>query len=503
MGQPLGITETTRKTKRFVQVLRVLASNGFETFVEHSRLIAAVEGGWSRLNHRPSSRHQPLPWPQRLRHVCEELGTTFVKLGQVLSTRPDLIPREMVEEFKKLQHSASKVPFDELRKRLDDAYSEGTESLFQSIDEQHLASASIAQVHRAVKRDGRPVVLKVIKPGIERTIRGDLAILRDLAELVGKYFENLGFDPTEVVEEFARHLQVELDLVHEGRATERLARYFADDPRVRFPRIDWELTRSKVLGLDEVRGRALSRLVPGSLSREDRDRLCKTCTVAVFRMCLEFGYFHADPHPGNLFLGDDGALVMIDCGMTGFVESRTRYLLGVFVRGVIDRDLDRTVRVAIEISGADPGLEKNRRFRTDVWEMIGRCDTGTLEGLDFTVLLNHLFDILRKYRIHCPSDLVYLIKALMTIEGVVEEIEPHFDLVAAARPLLQRLFAKHYGWSGVKERVLQQAAAYVEMLETLPQEWRDFMIQFRRRDYRLHLKLEGEDELRHAVVKTG
>lgn len=503
MGQSLGFTATTRKTKRFVQVLRVLASNGFETFVEHSTLIAAVEGGWSKLKHKPVPVHKRLTLPVRLRQVCEELGTTFVKLGQVLSTRPDLLPPEMVLEFKKLQHDALKVPFEVLQERLNQAYPEGTEVHFRSIDPVALASASIAQVHRAVLKDGQPVVLKVIKPGIEKTILGDLAILRDLAEIAGKYFDHLGFNPSEVVEEFARHVQIELDLIHEGRATERLARYFKEDPNIEFPKIYWDATRSRVLVLEEIIGRQLSRLDPATLTPESRQRLCLLSTGAIFRMCLEIGYFHADPHPGNLFYDQEDRLVLIDCGMTGFVEGRTRYLLGEFVRAVIDRDLDRTARVGIELSDADPALEKDRQFRNDLWEMIGRCEASTLDGLDFTALLSHFFEVLRKYRIHCPSDLVYLIKALMTIEGVVEEIEPNFDLVAAARPLLKRLFAQHYGWSGLKERVMHNAGAYVELLESFPQEARDLMIQMRRRNYVVRVQHEGGEVLRQSVVKTG
>ncbi len=503
MAQPSTIVSTTRKTKRFIDVLRVLASNGFETFVDNSKLIAAVEGGWSRLNHKPLPEHDPLPLAVRLRIVCEELGTTFVKLGQVLSTRPDLIPEEMADEFKKLQNDIPKVPFTEIETRLNEAYPDGHASIFGTINETALAAASIAQVHRATLVDGTPVVIKVVRPGVETIIKGDLDILRDLARLAERHFDHLGFRPTEVVEEFARHLEIELDLVHEARATERLSRYFENDHSVAFPKVYWEATTKTILALEEIEGIQLSQLRPDQLSKEQRQKACEATTRAVFRMCLEFGYFHADPHPGNLFFTKDQTMVFIDCGMTGMVESRTRYLLGEFVRGVIDSDLDRTVRVALEITDADPGLSKDRRFRQDIWEMIGRCDAGTLDGLDFTALLSHFFEVLRHYQIHCPSDLVYLIKALMTIEGVVEEIDPQFDLVATARPLLTRLFAQHYGWTGIKERFLHNASAYGDLIETAPHEVRDFMIQWRRRNYAIELKHDGIKELRQAVVKTG
>ena len=503
MAQPSVIVTTTRKTKRFIDVLRVLASNGFETFVDNSKLIAAVEGGWSRLNHKPLPEHEPLPLAVRLRKVCEELGTTFVKLGQVLSTRPDLIPEEMAMEFKKLQSDVPKVPFTQIEERLREAYPEGYEKVFRSVDETALAAAPIAQVHRATLVDGTRVVIKVVRPGVETVIKGDLDILRDLARLAERHFDHLGFRPTEVVEEFARHLEIELDLVHEGRATERLSRYFDDDPSVRFPRVHWSASTKSVLALEEIVGVQLSQLSPGQLTKAQRQRACEVTTRAVFRMCLEFGYFHADPHPGNLFFTADQTMVFIDCGMTGMVDTRTRFLLGEFVRGVIDADLDRTTRVALEITDADPGLSKDRRFRQDIWEMIGRCDAGTLDGLDFTALLSHFFEVLRHYQIHCPTDLVYLIKSLMTIEGVVEEIDPQFDLVATARPLLTRLFAQHYGWSGLKERFLHNASAYGDLIETAPHELRDFMIQWRRRQYAIELKHDGIDELRQSVVKTG
>ena len=503
MAQTSVIATTTRKTKRFIDVLRVLASNGFETFVDNSKLIAAVEGGWSRLNHKIQPEHDPLPLAVRLRVVCEELGTTFVKLGQVLSTRPDLIPEEMANEFKKLQNDMPKVPFSEIESRLNEAYPDGHAKIFSAVDKQAVAAASIAQVHRATLVNGKPVVIKVVRPGVENVIKGDLDILRDLARLAERHFDHLGFRPTEVVEEFARHLEIELDLIHEARATERLSRYFEDDPTVAFPKVHWQATTKTILALEEIQGVQLSQLQPDQLTAVQRQIACKTTTRAVFRMCLEFGYFHADPHPGNLFFTKDQTMVFIDCGMTGMVETRTRYLLGEFVRGVIDSDLERTVRVALEITDADPSLSKDRRFRQEIWEMIGRCDTSTLDGLDFTALLSHFFEVLRHYQIHCPSDLVYLIKALMTIEGVVEEIDPQFDLVATARPLLTRLFAQHYGWSGIKERFLHNAGAYGELIENAPHEVRDMLQQWRRRNYAIELRHDGIRELRQAVVKTG
>ena len=494
-----------RKTKRYVQVAKVLVNHGFAEFVDTMGLATLIEEGWELIGKgvAESEKHERLPREVRLRMVLEELGTTFIKLGQILSTRPDMIPPEFVAEFKKLQSDTPKAEFSLIRERLEAACPDGIESVFESVEETPLASASIAQVHRAVLLDGTPIVLKILRPGAEEIVQGDIAILKDLAALAEKHVKHAGFSPTEVVDEFARTMEVELDFVHEARATEKLANFFADDDAISFPEVHWEATSREVLALEEVIGVQLSEMKPDSLTQDERRAACGNAATAVFRMCLELGYFHADPHPGNIFVKPGGAVAFIDCGMTGHIEKRVRFQLGQFVRAVLEGDLDRTVRLAVDISDADPGLEQERRFRAAIREMINRFETPSLEGFDLPAMLDHFFGILRKYGIRCPADLVYLIKALATIEGVAEELDPGFDIIAHLRPLMAKLIAEHYGLGAIKERLLRGAEAYLGIIEELPQEIRELVAKLRRENYEITLKHEGLDELRDSVSTAG
>ena len=442
-----------RKTKRYVEVAKVLANHGFAEFLDSTGMASLVEGGLDLIT--PSSQEKPtherLPREVRMRMVLEELGTTFIKLGQIMSTRPDMIPPELITELKKLQSDTPKAEFREIRKRLETACPEGIESVFLAVEETPLASASIAQVHRATLIDGTPVVLKILRPGAEEIVKGDIAILRDLAVLAEKHIKHAGFSPVEVVRGIrrARWKSNSISSTRRGRP-KRWRAFLPTSQTSVFRQFTGRRPRVKSMALEEVKGVQLSKLRPESLTQDERRAACGNGAMAVFRMCLDFGYFHADPHPGNIFVTAGGGVTFIDCGMTGHIEKRTRFQLGRFVRAVLDGDLDRTVRLTIEIGEADPSLEQSRRFRGDVREMITRFETTSINGLDLPALLDHFFSLLRKYRIRCPADLVYLIKALATIQGVAEAIDPEFDVISHVRPLLKKLVADHYGVSAIK-----------------------------------------------------
>lgn len=498
---PATLIARLRGTRRAAVILLAVARHGFADVVERSGLASLVEGGLGKLG--LDVEHEHLPTAVRLRRLLEDLGTTFVKLGQILSTRPDLVPAEVAAELRKLQSDAPKVPFAELEARLEEAFPQGWREVFAAIEPEPLAAASIAQVHRARLADGSAVVVKILRPGVEELVRDDISVLRDLARLLAAGGGELGFDPVHVAEEVARQVLRELDLELEGRSTERLRRDFSDDPGVLFPRVYPQATTRTVLTMEEARGVQLSRAGPADLSADDRRRACANGTRAVFRMCLEHGFFHADPHPGNLFVQPGGAVCFIDCGMTGHIDARTRLQLGKLVRYVLDADLDGTLRTVVDLAGGDPVLEFDRAFRSDVWEMITRFESRSLEELDIGALLESFFEVLRRHHIRCPADLVYLIKALSTIESVAEEVDPAFDVMAEARVLLRRLFAEQYGFGALKRRFARSLGGYAELVEELPEELRKILVHFRRREFALRIQHDGLDELRGAVLGAG
>lgn len=292
----LNIKHTLRSTRRLAEILKVLSKFGFREVVVDLGLDTWLPG--IKKEEKPGIAAQEataLSRPVRLRMVLEELGPTFIKLGQNLSTRPDLVPREWAEEFKQLQDNCPQVPFTEIHKVLADEFPGRLALLFSSIEEQALAAASMAQVHRARMADGSEVVIKVLRPGNRQVIEEDMALLEGMAQFVEQYFSNLGYSPVAVAKEFSRELSKEVNLIHEGQSTERLRRYFQDDPNITFPKVYWEASTRNVLTLEEIHGRLLSTVTPEQLSAEARRTIVARGTDAIFKQCLRFGFFHADP----------------------------------------------------------------------------------------------------------------------------------------------------------------------------------------------------------------
>lgn len=498
-----SIDRTLRSAKRYQEILSVLFHFGFEDIVVETGLRSWLKTH-TKLDLLPA-RHQKykdLTRPQRLRHVMEELGPTFVKIGQILSTRPDLIDPEFAKELKNLQYACAPADFAEVEELLKEQFGPDLQEVFQQINPVALAAASIAQVHEATLLDGTQIVIKVLRPHVEETIEADIEVLQGLARFAEKYFVQRGYSPKEVVNEFSRELRREIDLIHEGKATERLGRYFDDNPHIQFPRVYWRATTRKVLGLQKIEGTLLSHMSERDFSSEEIRALVKNCADAVFRQCFEFGYFHADPHPGNIFILSDGDVCFIDCGMTGRIDQRTSEQLANLIAGVVTADLDRVINMTLAISGADRSLVSNRTFRADVWDFILAFENTTLSTLDIGNVLESLFALLQRHHIRCPSDLVFLIKAITTIEGVAEELDPAFDIVGYVKPYLESLIKQRYGLAAIKKRFEMSLVEYLELVEDLPGAFKWIVSQIRSNSFSVQLDHHGLDRLTDTVHKA-
>jgi ubiquinone biosynthesis protein len=488
-----------RHAQRYFQILEVLARHGMADVIHELRLDSLLERGKALVTGGAPPEVLGLTRAERLRRVMEELGPTFVKLGQVLSTRPDLIPPEWAEEFKKLQDDVPAVPYEQIRALLDQEFEDGVGTVFSTISKKPLAAASIAQVHRARLRGGPRIVIKVLRPGIREVTATDMEILRTLAEFAESHFSNLGYSPTEVVSVFADELAREVDLAHEGRATDRLRAFFDDDDQIVFPKVYWEATTRNVLALEEIRGTLLSRLKPDDLPPEERRRLVENGARAVLRQTLEFGYFHADPHPGNLIALPEGRIAFIDCGMTGQLDARTTRQLANLVSGVATGDADSVIGVIADFGDVGPEKIEDRAFRADVHALVSHFDGAKLEHLDIGALLREFFDKLRAHSIRCPADLVLLIKALTTMESVGRDLDPTFEMVGFARPHLERLVSRRYSLSAIRDRFRKSMMRYAELAEDLPGELRMVLDQVRRNRVAVHLEHRGLERLTGTI----
>lgn len=494
-----SIKKTIRNTKRFAEIVKVLTKFGFRQLVLDTGLNRLMGQSRNDIEESIPENSKHLPPQVRLRMVLEELGPTFIKLGQLLSTRPDLIPAEWAEEFKQLQDNCSHVPFDEILEVLDLEFPGRLSLLFSSIEEEPLAAASIAQVHKAVMLDGTPVVIKVLRPGARSIIEEDMDLVEMLAQLLQQYFSDLGYSPTDVAKEFSRELHKEINFIIEGQSTDRLRRYFEDDENISFPIIYWSATTRNVLTMQLIKGRLLSSVSPESLSSGDRRAIVANGTDAVFKQCLRFGFFHADPHPGNIFLLPGNKLCFIDCGMIGRLDRKTSDQLINLVASVIKADIDKLCRVVLELTNVDPTVIESREFRQELRHLTSQFQNVELQHLNITGLLSDFFSMLQRYHIQCPGDLMLLTKALTTIEGVAEQFDPSFDVLAHVEPQIQEIVMRRYSMGAIRARISKTMTSALELLEDLPGELQRFLDHAKHSRFTLNLELKRIEHLSETI----
>lgn len=491
-----SIKRTIQNTKRLAEIISVLTRFGFRQVVIDSGLARLLD-----IKKEESSEIHAGDQPRsvRVRLALEELGPTFIKLGQILSTRPDLIPPEWAEEFQKLQDRCTPVPFSDIYEVLNLEFAGRLELLFSWISEEPLAAASMAQVHRARFHDGSDVVIKVIRPGNRQLVEEDMGLLQTIAHLVEQYFSDLGYNPVRVAQELSRELLKEVNLIYEGQATDRLRRYFEDDENIFFPLVYWEASSRNVLTLEEIKGHRLSTITVDDLTTSQRRDIVTRGTDAVFRQCLDFGLFHADPHPGNIFLLPGNKLCFIDCGMTGQLDKRTMDSLIDLITGIIRGNLDRLSQVVVELTDADPAITERRDFRAELQHLVSQVQGSQLEKIDIATLLQDFFTMLRRFRIQCPGDLLLLTKALSVIESVAEKIDPSFDVIAHVEPQIREIVAKRYSYRAIRDRMFSSMGNYLKLLEGIPQDLQQFLHHLRKSTFTLNLEMERIELLANKI----
>ena len=494
-----SIKKTIQNTKRFAEIVKVLSKFGFRQIVLDTGLNRLLGHTKNDVENDITENSKSLPAQVRLRMVLEELGPTFIKLGQLLSTRPDLIPPEWAEEFKKLQDNCKQVPFSEIHDVLNLEFPSRLGLIFSSIEETPLAAASIAQVHKATLTDGTNVVIKVLRPGARALIEEDMDLVEMLAQFLQQYFSDLGYSPTAVAKEFSRELHKEIDFIIEGQSTDRLRRYFEDDANIMFPTIHWAATTRNVLTMEEIKGRLLSSINPESLSPKERRSIVANGTDAVFKQCLRFGFFHADPHPGNIFLLEDNKLCFIDCGMTGRLDRKTTDQLINLVAATIKGDIDRLCRVVLELTNVDPAVIESREYRLELRHLSSQFQNTELQHLNITGLLSDFFAMLQRFHIQCPSDLMLLTKALTTIEGVAEQFDPSFDVLAHVEPQIQEIVTRRYSIGAIRARIGKTLANSLELIEDLPGELQRFLDHTKHSRFTLNLELKRIEHLSETM----
>jgi ubiquinone biosynthesis protein len=417
--------------------------------LNRSRQIASalLVHGWEFLtsgDHRSSKPSPADSRPVHLRLALEELGTTFIKLGQILSTRADLLPPEYLAELTKLQDSAPPVPFEAIQQVLVSELGQPIETVFYEFDPKPLAAASIGQAHAAVLPDGTEVVVKIRRPGVVEQVNEDLEILKELAATASRHLEFADrYDLAGLVEEFSQTLRSELDYIREGHSAERFAANFANDPGIHVPRVFWEATTARVLTLERIRGIKINDLEGLDQQGTDRRWLANYAASVVLKMVCDDGFFHADPHPGNFFIEPNGTIGLIDFGMVGVLDNRTQELLADLLIAINHMDADRLVDVFLDLGVTQKRIDRVL-VRRDIERLLSTYWGLPLGELKVAALLNDVYTVMRRHQLHLPPNLALLLKTVIMIEGVGVNLDPDFHLTQSLTPYTERLVIRRY-----------------------------------------------------------
>jgi len=420
--------------QRFSQIVEILGKYGFgialgELFPEHSRVRFPIPGG----------APEPSAIYEQTRLAIEELGPTFVKFGQIMSTRTDILPADLIAELKKLQDHVKPVPFDEILPVLEECCP-NHEELFRGIDEIPVASASIAQVHRAVLSNGTRVALKVQRPGIADLIGTDLRILQSMAERAEQVFPDAQlYNPTGMVRDFSFQIQKELDFLLEARTAERMRQNFRDVPGIHFPKIYREYSCSRLLVMEFVEGVRIDDLEAISARGLDPHAIGKRGFLAYLKMIFEDGFFHGDPHPGNLLVTDDGTIVVLDFGIAGTIRPEKRQMFTSLLFALMNEDTERMLR-SLEGFGVVIPRESREPLQDDLFLLIQDLGVGySISQFNFAFFVTELSAVMRRYRIRVPMNLMLLLKVLVMVFDIGARLDPRFNVEKELVPYLAKV----------------------------------------------------------------
>lgn len=449
--------------------------------------------------------HAALTLGERIRRVLEDLGPTFVKLGQLASTRSDLLPEPIIAELVKLQDSVAPFSAETARSIVEQELDQPLNEIFEAFENTPIAAASIGQVHRAVLHGGQSVAVKIQRPGVTRTMSRDLEILHDLSALAEKRLDwAKQYGLTRMVEEFSRSLLAELDYAQEGRNAERIAAQHTEQakPKVAIPTIYWDYSSARVLTMEYVSGITLNR-------REEllkRGMKLKAIAQQLVEMMLDqifiHGFFHADPHPGNVMLLDNGKLALIDFGMVGRLNEEMKDSLSALVIALMRRNTDSMVRAILRL-GVIPENTDRAVLRDDVERLRESYYDIPFNQISIGKALNDLFGIARKHRLVIPPDLAMLGKTMLTLEGVVANLDPSFSIVQMAEPFGRQLLQQRFSGSRIQRKLLGGVADLAESLVELPSQARQLSALLSSGKLKVEVGLPELKNLEHKFSRVG
>lgn len=481
-----------RDRRRLLVIASVLIGFGFSKVVDRLGLHAIA-----RLSARksPSPEVARLSQPLRVRRAIEALGPTFIKLGQILASRADLLTPEWTEELGKLHSQVSPVPWEGIGQQIEEDLGDSPHRLFAEFNTTPIASASIAQVYRARLHTGEEVVVKVLRPGLRKIIDADLRLLANATRVVEREWKELArYRPQEQLRHLAQGLNGELDLANEGRNCELLAAIFAERDDIVFPKIFWEWTTERVLVQEFLHGIFLTDPAALDRAKVDKASLAKKGTDAFLQMALIEGLFHADPHPGNLLAMSGGRIGFIDFGIIGRLSQRRRDQLLLMIGSMLNQDSDGLMAVLLDWTGAsNPDLTRlDAAAQAFVHRHAGKT-------LNLGLVLTDFMTIARENDLAMPTDLAILFKSLISADGVMRQLDPDFDLFLAAGPTVQQTMQTRFSLKGFLKKAESMGAGLFGVASELPTLVHLMLVRLKQGKISVEIEIKGMDKLTHGI----
>lgn len=492
----MRVPRNIRTIRRYRTVLGVLIKYGFGHFVEQMNIGYYIELGRRLMTlGKTDQTIERLTQAQRMRMAMEELGPTFIKLGQLLSTRADILPAPYVEEFRKLQDKLPPVPLAEIKTRLREELEEPVDKIFAEFQAKPIATASIAQVHVGRLHSGDQVAIKVRRPGIVKTIETDLDILAGLAYLIEEHIEGAErFSPRGLVDEFRRTITRELDFNREGRTVERFSANFAENETVYTPRVFWEYSRATILTMEFIPGIKVSEYEELRRRGYDLKEIARRGADIFLEQVLEYGLFHGDPHPGNIFILPDNVICMLDYGMVGRLGQDLKNELISLLQALLERDVDSIISQLL-YSGELIDEADMKSLRRDLDEFIDEYYDLLLQDIKVGKLLADFLEILVQHNIKLSPDLMLLAKALITMEGIGRQLDPEFNMIEHLRPFVERIVQEKLHPGNISRDLWKMVHGYGSLVRSLPRDIKEFINRINRNQFKIDLEHRGLERL--------
>ncbi len=489
----------TSLIRRYERVIGVLLKYGFEDVISHPPFNRFLPKSPMLIPVRDGKPVVEYTRYERMRMVCEELGTTFIKFAQIAANRPDLLPEELIAELEQFHDQAPMVPPEDIRGVFLREFGKEPEALFEFFDHTPIASASMAQVHRARLIGGKDVALKIQRPGIRETVEMDIQILNKLAHLIENYFPQYDvFQPVELVKMFETSIRKELRFSLEAANLIRFQEQFKGNSHIMVPQLYPEFSTDRVLCMEYIDGIKITHLDELAAVGITGPQLALTGINLYYEQVFEHGFFHADPHPGNIFVLRDGRVCFVDYGMMGIILESDKELMATLLLAIADNDVEGLKKALLKFSRQEK-FENEKDLEYDIIDFLATYSTMSIEEIDGNEVMDGLNRMFFKYKIRVPGNMLLLLKALVIIEGVGLMLDPKYNIIRNIEPFVRRLLEKKYNPSRLTKGFFKAVGDMTRMAINLPEDVEAVIHKVREGKLRIEFEHKGLDKLYHKM----